>query len=121
MIDRKQLYTMLTNMHACGVLHGDFRPPNVLFGPRGPVLIDFSHSKLAHICPPDGSCWELGDAQHQLKLADEDLKRKGSCVAFAFRAFFHRLSAGLLVRNGGRAVDATRALLAVATVFSLIS
>jgi serine/threonine protein kinase len=121
MIDRKQLYTMLTNMHACGVLHGDFRPPNVLFGPRGPVLIDFSHSKLAHICPPDGSCWELRDAQHQLKLADNDLDRKGAYVASQFRAFFHHLSAGLLVRNGGRVVGATRALLAVATVLSLIS
>jgi serine/threonine protein kinase len=112
---------MLANMHRCGILHGDFRPPNVLYGPRGPILIDFSHSKSAHICPPDGSCLELRDAQHQLKLADDDLKRKGSCVAFAFRAFFRRLPAGLLVRNGGRAVDATKAILAVATAFSLIS
>jgi serine/threonine protein kinase len=108
-------------MHKCGVLHGDFRPPNVLYGPGGPILIDFSHSTLAHICPPDGSCWELRDAQHQLKLADNDLEGKGAYVASQFRAFFHHLSAGLFVRNGERAVDATRAVLAVATVFSLIS
>ncbi|MEV4014239.1 serine/threonine-protein kinase [Nonomuraea angiospora] len=33
--------TALAAIHRAGILHGDFKPGNILMGPEGPVVIDF--------------------------------------------------------------------------------
>jgi len=44
-----------------GVLHEDLEPRNVVWGPVGPTIIDFSHSSL-HDCAGPGKCEELVQA-----------------------------------------------------------
>jgi len=119
--DRQRLYMILARLHTCGILHGDFRPANVLYGPRGPILIDFGHSEFAHVCPPDGSCMELRNAQIQLQLTAADLDRKRAWVAFELQRILYRLGTGRLVRNGLQAIGVTVALVAIATIISLMS
>jgi len=63
---RTQLFRTLTLIHQLGILHNDFSPRNVVCGPRGYIIMDFSHSSEGHHCLGIDTCGELLDALHQL-------------------------------------------------------
>jgi serine/threonine protein kinase len=84
---------VLSRVHANGVLHGDFRPLNVLYGRRGPVLIDFSHGSADHMCPSDSPCPELEFAKSQLNLKDTDTVNTGALTTVNLYALLRSLTA----------------------------
>jgi hypothetical protein len=112
---------LLANMHAHGVLHGDFRPANVLNGPRGFVLIDFSHSDVGHICPHDSPCWELQSVQSQLNLNDDNLQNKWIWIMFKWRTLRYRLFTRFLLADQDRITAMSYVLAIGAIIFSLFS
>jgi serine/threonine protein kinase len=112
---------LLANMHTHGVLHGDFRPANVLNGPRGFVLIDFSHSDVGHVCPRDSPCWELQNVQSQLNLEDDDLQNKWTWIIFRWRTLRHRLSTRFLPGQSDQITGMSYVLAIGAIIFSLLS
>jgi hypothetical protein len=50
-----------------GLFHGDVEPRNVVKGPRGMRLIDFSHAFEEHDCP-GSECYELEIVRNYLGL-----------------------------------------------------
>jgi serine/threonine protein kinase len=112
---------VLSRVHANGVLHGDFRPLNVLYGRRGPVLIDFSHSSADHVCPSDSPCPELEFAKTQLNLKDADTVNTGALTTVNLYALLRSSTAGFRVaKHRGMARTIASVISAMAAV-SLIS
>lgn len=66
----------LAHLHALGVAHGDVKPANVLWSPRGPVLTDLGLSAPAHAV-------ELRGATPRYLSATPDLERASSRDLFA--------------------------------------
>jgi hypothetical protein len=81
------LYNKLLQLHRVGILHGDFEPRNVALGPRGVILLDFSHSSDHHSCNGETLCHELVYARSILEL--ELVGRFNSSMERADHHFFH--------------------------------
>jgi serine/threonine protein kinase len=88
---------VLSRVHATGVLHGDFRPLNVLYSPGGPILIDFSHSSADHVCPSGSPCPELESAKSQLNLTNSDIVNTRALNVVNFYALLRPLTAGIRI------------------------
>ncbi len=68
----------LSDVHACGVLHRDVKPSNVLMEGRSPVLIDFGLARVADDPRLTHTGWLLGTPGY---LAPEILLGKDATVA----------------------------------------
>jgi serine/threonine protein kinase len=112
------LYLVLSRVHAKGVLHGDFRPLNVLYSPRGPVLIDFSHSSADHVCPSGSPCPELEFAKSQLELKNTDIENMGSLTIVNVYALLRSLPAGIRI---GQCRGMARAIVTVVSAMAALS
>jgi serine/threonine protein kinase len=120
-LHRKLLYMVLFRVHENGVLHGDFRPLNVLYSPRGPVLIDFSHSRADHLCPSGSACPELEFAKSQLSLKNADTVNTGALTTVDFYALFRSLPAGFRIAQCRGMVHTVVCIVGTLVAFSLIS
>jgi serine/threonine protein kinase len=112
---------VLSRMHENGVLHGDFRPSNVLYSPKGPVIIDFSHSEADHVCPPGSPCPELEFAKVRLNLKDTDTMNTVAMTIGDLYALSHRLTAGFRIAKFRGMAGTTASLVSAMAAFSLIS
>jgi serine/threonine protein kinase len=112
---------VLSRVHANGVLHGDFRPLNVLYGPKGPVLIDFSHSSADHVCPSDSPCPELEFAKSQLDLKDIDTANTRTLTTVNFYALLRSLTAGFRIAKCRGMARTIASVVSAMAAFSLIS
>jgi serine/threonine protein kinase len=112
---------VLSRVHAKGVLHGDFRPLNVLYSPRGPVLIDFSHSSADHVCPSGSPCPELEFAKSQLDLKDTDIVNTGALTIVNFCALSRSLTARIQIGQCRGMVRTIASVVSAMAAFFLIS
>ncbi|KAF7372411.1 Proteophosphoglycan ppg4 [Mycena venus] len=70
---RRTLLSHIVCLHQTGIQHNDIEPRNVMLSPSSaPVIIDFDHASLDHICQGK-SCTELLEVAQRLglNLADE--------------------------------------------------
>ncbi|KAJ7255199.1 hypothetical protein C8J57DRAFT_1345728, partial [Mycena rebaudengoi] len=57
--DKVQLYDALQQLHAAGVIHGDFYPRNIMRRADSTFcIIDFGDAEIDYSCP-GSTCWEL--------------------------------------------------------------
>ncbi|KAF7371519.1 Proteophosphoglycan ppg4 [Mycena venus] len=70
---RRTLLSHIVCLHQTGIQHNDIEPRNIMLSPSSaPVIIDFDHASLDHICQGK-SCTELLEVAQRLglDLADE--------------------------------------------------
>ncbi|PVG04484.1 hypothetical protein CPB86DRAFT_672635, partial [Serendipita vermifera] len=56
---RNDFFNALVEIHKAGVVHKNFNSSHVFLNDSGPILFDFSHASLGHVCPGAYICDEL--------------------------------------------------------------
>ncbi|KAK6964710.1 kinase-like protein, partial [Favolaschia claudopus] len=88
---KRMLFRRLVRVHKIGVQHNDFEPRNVTMSSSGPLIIDFDHASLDHVCP-GAICQELLQVAQALGLkADEVEELHANAIAVAHVASYRAL------------------------------